>query len=209
MTVEAPGDRPAERWSDKYYEVLTSFFTRQQKVVLAQRGAAKAKGKGKATLDDIFDRERWDRELAADLYAVNSGAAVAAARKVMEDSGPDPDDFDDATVLAWLAANAEGVATGVNEGTAQALQEALEDDEPASAAAHVFGGARAPAPAAFTHKTWITRSTNPRPSHARLNGERVPVEKTFSNGARWPGDSDLDDDEKAGCVCDVAFSRED
>jgi hypothetical protein len=49
-------------------------------------------------------------------------------------------------------------------------------------------------------KRWIT-GTNPRPSHALMNGETVPVDEPFSNGAFWPGDENLDVDESAGCNC--------
>lgn len=55
-------------------------------------------------------------------------------------------------------------------------------------------------------KTWVTNSGNPRPSHAALDGETVPFGETFSNGLRWPGDSESDNaDEIAGCTCDVTF----
>ena len=52
-------------------------------------------------------------------------------------------------------------------------------------------------------KTWRTRSGNPRSSHRRMNGETVDLDRLFSNGARWPGDSALRDDERAGCKCAV------
>ena len=51
-------------------------------------------------------------------------------------------------------------------------------------------------------KTWETTSGNPRASHARMNGETVPYDEPFSNGAMWPGDIDnLDVDEVANCHC--------
>ena len=49
-------------------------------------------------------------------------------------------------------------------------------------------------------KTWHAGS-NPRSAHARLDGETVPLDVVFSNGARWPGDSQLPPDERAGCNC--------
>ena len=51
-------------------------------------------------------------------------------------------------------------------------------------------------------KTWVT-GDNPRPSHAAMNGETVPVDAEFSNGAYWPGDDNLDEDESCGCNCSV------
>ena len=56
-------------------------------------------------------------------------------------------------------------------------------------------------------KTWETGS-NPRPSHASMNGETVGIEDTFSNGAAWPGDSSLDADESAGCNCTISVGIE-
>lgn len=49
-------------------------------------------------------------------------------------------------------------------------------------------------------KEWVT-GDNPRPSHAMMNGERVPIDQNFSNGAYWPGDDNLDADESCGCNC--------
>ena len=49
-------------------------------------------------------------------------------------------------------------------------------------------------------KIWVT-GDNPRESHAAMNGERVPIDEPFSNGAMWPGDDNLDPDESCGCNC--------
>src|SRR5690606_23703236 len=37
-------------------------------------------------------------------------------------------------------------------------------------------------------KTWVVTSKNPRATHAAMNGQTVPVDEKFSNGADWPGD---------------------
>ena len=53
-------------------------------------------------------------------------------------------------------------------------------------------------------KTWVVTSGNPRASHAAMNGETVPYDEPFSNGAMWPGDIDaLDASEVANCECIV------
>lgn len=123
------------------------------------------------------------------------------------------------------------MATGINETTERQLEAALAEDDAQAAAAHVFevalgmrvasaamteatamtgfGGREGARAGGLTHKTWRTPSKNPRPSHARLNGVTIPVEDLFTNGARWPGDSRLIDDEKAGCTCEISFHRED
>jgi hypothetical protein len=49
-------------------------------------------------------------------------------------------------------------------------------------------------------KEWVT-GPNSRPTHTAMNGEQVPIDDTFSNGARWPGDDNLDPDESCGCNC--------
>ena len=52
------------------------------------------------------------------------------------------------------------------------------------------------------YKTWVVTSSNPRASHAHMNGETVPYDEPFSNGAMWPGDIDaLDVEEVANCQC--------
>jgi HK97 family phage portal protein len=57
-------------------------------------------------------------------------------------------------------------------------------------------------------KTWRTTSSSPRPAHQRMDGETVPLDDRFSNGAQWPGDSRLDDAQRAGCKCAVEISFE-
>ena len=49
-------------------------------------------------------------------------------------------------------------------------------------------------------KRWIT-GDNPRPEHAKMNGETVPIDAAFSNGCEWPGDENGDVDTTAGCNC--------
>ena len=36
-------------------------------------------------------------------------------------------------------------------------------------------------------KTWVVNSSNPRASHAAMDGETVPIDAEFSNGLMWPG----------------------
>jgi HK97 family phage portal protein len=54
-------------------------------------------------------------------------------------------------------------------------------------------------------KTWVVNSTNSR--HPELDGETVPIGDTFSNGALWPGDPSLSDDDRAGCVCSLELNQ--
>lgn len=52
-------------------------------------------------------------------------------------------------------------------------------------------------------KTWVVTSSNPRAEHAALDGETVPYEELFSNGARFPGDQNLTAEESCNCRCEV------
>ena len=57
-------------------------------------------------------------------------------------------------------------------------------------------------------KEWVT-GDNARPSHAAMNGDRVPIDADFSNGQHWPGEDIGDPDESCGCNCttEVVISR--
>lgn len=50
-------------------------------------------------------------------------------------------------------------------------------------------------------KTWVVTSSNPRASHAAMDGETVPYNEPFSNGANAPGDAALTVDDVANCQC--------
>lgn len=54
-------------------------------------------------------------------------------------------------------------------------------------------------------KRWVVTSSNPRASHAAIDGEEVPIGETFSNGLQWPGDPLGDAMEVANCRCLVEF----
>ena len=197
-------------------QILTAFFTRQGSSVLSALGAGK-------TLEEAWDVERWDRELGADLYRAGALIAEAAGKATLDELGLDSEAFTVDALLGWLLANANGVASAVNTTTREALAAAELDDDPGASRAQVFALARtvrAPQIAtsqtsavsgfgtveavkgqsAQAAKTWHAGS-NPRSAHARLDGETVPLDGVFSNGARWPGDSQLPPDERAGCNC--------
>lgn len=222
--------RAPQRHTNKATETLARYFARQGQVVASALGAAKRGGPHvKAAVDDVLDRERWDKELAADLLRVNTGMASEAFKLALTALGADPADYDEAVMYGWLTANASGTATVINDVTAANLADALKDDDPLAAVRHLFEGYAAVRAAqvatsltssmsgfgsveAGRHaggdgatKTWVT-GHNPRPSHARMNGETVPVDAKFSNGARWPADHRLGVDDIAGCNCDVVIT---
>ena len=49
-------------------------------------------------------------------------------------------------------------------------------------------------------KRWHT-GPKARETHAAMDGQTVPIDERFSNGADWPGDDSLSPDESCGCNC--------
>ncbi|GJF04953.1 phage portal protein [Pseudonocardia sp. D17] len=248
----APGSPPARRiirrkakpsaaHVERTRAVMAAFFERQGKAVVsalgdevkAVRSARTAGRKADVDLSAFWDDDRWNGELSADLFGVNTLIATACAHSTLEALGLDTDEYDEDRTLHWLTANADRVAGAVNGATKRRLIDVLANtaDDPvkavgalfavyASARAVEFAKSHATQLAGFgtteaarqtgreSTKTWRVRSSNPRKSHARMDGETVGLHDTFSNGAQWPGDSSLDEDERAGCTCevDVEFS---
>lgn len=221
--------RPTSPQIAKATEVLANFFARQERSVRSALGV-------KAADAEWWDAERWDRELAGVLFALSTAVTVDVARRQLEKLGIEPGEYDADRTLAWLKTVAEANATSINAATEKAIVEALESgsDDTSAEVGHVFEvakGARAQQGgmtiatllAGFASveavqqvrgsrkatKRWLVTSSNPRPSHAAMSGQTVPIESTFSNGAKWPGDSSaLDVDEVAGCSCDLEIEFE-
>ncbi|MFE9337758.1 hypothetical protein [Streptomyces sp. NPDC007063] len=179
----------------------------------------------KVRLSDVFNLERWNRALSPEIFSIALGASAAAARLLLSGLGLSADEYSEDRTQAWLEEHAAGVASGINGATQYALGEALAAGLVAGEVQKLFTGwadARAPQIARTEvtaaqgfgireaaqqaeremTKTWATGS-NPRSSHARMNGETVAMGAFFSNGARWPGDSLLDDKERANCNCSM------
>lgn len=222
--------RAPQEYTDKATETLAKFFARQGAAVLSQLGAQKSRGAIKASAADIFDTARWDGELAADLLLTSRKIAVVAAQSTMADIGQPADQFDPGVMAGWLAAHADGAAKAINAVTVARLTALLAeglDDVMAAVGAlfDTYHDSRAAQIAttltsamsgfgtveAGRHhggegatKTWRTGS-NPRPEHAAMDGETVPIDDAFSDGSRWPGgsgDAALD----TNCNCDVSIS---
>lgn len=58
-------------------------------------------------------------------------------------------------------------------------------------------------------KVWTVTSANPRPEHAAMDGEEVPLGEQFSNGMDGPGDYSGGGDEVANCQCELDFTTSD
>ena len=208
---------PTDEEIDKMTEVLSKFFTRQADAVLPKIGAKSAKW---------WNKKRWDEELADDIEPIIDEIADMHGQAVAKAMGIK---YNTAQTRAYLRAMAEGRAEAINDSTYEKVQAAIESDSEEDTPQHVFdirsgaqaaliGGSLALAAASWAamseaphqaaqqgtepniEKIWIT-GENPRPTHAAMNGERVPVDEPFSNGAMWPGDDNLDPDESCGCNC--------
>lgn len=199
-------------------DVLKKFFKRQRRSVIPKIGAGTS---------EWWDSDRWNQELAEDMLpALTSIADLhgAEAAEALEWS------YDTDLTRAYLEAAALGRATRINAQTQRRLELAMEDAEDPDLdgvfdkreeyaevlgrsaateiaswsvreAAHQAQSDGAPSIARrVVLKEWIT-GMNARPSHAMMNGERVPIDATFSNGQNWPGEDTGDPDESCGCNC--------
>lgn len=221
--------RVSEAEEQRAVEVLDAYFRRQQRAVASRLGAQKAHGK--ATLLDIYSPTRWIAELTAELFTLGLSVTVRAAKAVLRLLDLDSDGYDVARTEGWIQEHAAAVAEAIETDTARDLTAALADPDPQKAIHDLFEGyatTRAPAVAVSettalsgfgteeaveksgrpATKTWRTTSGNPRASHARLNGESVPVGAEFSNGARFPGDRSLPPGERLGCRCEMTIDLE-
>ena len=194
--------------------VLKDFWKHQANVILSKLGAKAARW---------WDDDRWNKELADDIEPLINKIADAHGEEVAKAIGSK---YITEQTRKYLRALAEGRAKAINDATKKKIQAAIDDEEDEEdTPAHVFEvrenkdsitfgrslaigvagwAATHEAPQQGFHKTvekrWIT-GTNPRPEHAMMNGETVPIDAAFSNGCEWPGDENGDVDTTAGCNC--------
>ena len=184
---------------------------------------------------DWWNADRWNRELAEDLTPLFASIATAQGRKTLREIGLEPGDFNSDAIQNYIAAMAAGKAKAINNVTYRELREALDEDHgedtlgatpegvfekaedsraeksgvsfaTAVAGWAVLEAVRQQAPNSGAMKTWIVTSGNPRPEHAAMNGETVPYDEAFSNGAEWPGDQVLTPEESCNCMCQVEIT---
>ncbi len=202
-------------------EIIVNFLKRQARSVVSKITAT----------DEWWDEERWNKELADDLEPVMIQITKRHGKTASRALG---EDFNDEIIDHYVRKISESKAEGVNNSTKRQLDENAELGDLGKDPAKVFEEresrsdaiGRAVATAAATWavkeaisqvndsgkfpmitKTWVT-GDNPRPSHAAMDGETVPYEGTFSNGAFWVGDDNLDADETCGCNCSVEINVE-
>ena len=214
-------------------KVIRKFYRRQSKAVLSKIDNPKMRGKADGDEWPVWwQADRWDRELADDLEPVLVKQATRRAKRTLRQLGIDEDVYDVDRTRNYLRAMAEGKARAANNVTYRELQAALDgevdegaerstprgvfelaetdraDTQGASWSTAVAGwgameAVRQGAPGRRATKTWVVTSGNPRPEHAAMDGETVPMGKEFSNGAQYPGDQTLTPDQSCGCQCQV------
>ena len=184
-------------------------------------------------LEQLLSAGQADREaaLAALIAGHNFQLAQVGAWEAMATANPTGDGWDPEAMRAWLLTAAATWAHDITQAQIDRALEAARSDpdgwQVALGAALVgwvamapvyaqsiatesrgFGGQDAAQASGLTYKIWRVGGSNPRPSHAAQNGERVPLGDVFSNGLRWPGDRGGSVDETAGCQCSLDYSRE-
>lgn len=209
----------------KFEQVFTRFFDRQERAVLSKLGAVE-----KALEPSWYDINRWDRELSEDLFEVAYELVDRYGLEVMRSLAEDDTQWSAPRTRNYVKAVADARAHAINQSTLRGLLEAIEGDLPKedekSTPRGVFKYAKTFRTAVLAElmttsmsswaadeavrqsgrtdimKQWVVTSGNPRDTHMALNGETVRFDGTFSNGAKWPGDTGaLDVGEVAGCQC--------
>lgn len=228
---------PLDEESAEVVEVYRAFFERQARSVLPKLRAAKKSGALTKDDDSWWDVTRWDAELTADLQKVVQSLSERAARRALRGLGVPDDMYDPDRAVEMLRSMCENRAAYVNYTTKQELDRALELEDAGSEGlmatpegvfenaeenrAVSAGTATATAVDGWSaleaarqsgekglRKRWVVTSTNPRKSHAAMNGQTVPVEERFSNGMEWPGDWSGGPDEVCGCQCTIEVIRD-
>ena len=211
--------RSEKEEDEKIAAAISKFIKHQANSVLPKIGA-------KA---EWWDADRWDAELADDLEPLIDEVADAHGKGAAGQIGTEySTDVTRNYLKALTEGRAKAINAATYKKLLQAIEDAEAEEEEAKTPAEVFekredvdsqtlGRSLATAVASWAvieavhqakrngyrkkvEKVWVT-GDNPRPSHQMMDGETVPVDKNFSNGAYWPGDDNLDPDESCGCNC--------
>ena len=209
--------RSTREEDERMAEVMQKFWKRQAGSVLPKIGAKSAKW---------WDEERWNDELTDDIEPLINSIADSHGKEVAKELGFE---YNTGQTRKYLHELSKARAAAINLATYQKLQDAIESDEEEDTPAHVFevrenkdsmtfGRALALTAAGWAavheaphqaeqrgiqktvEKMWVT-GENPRPAHAAMNGERVPINELFSNGLDWPGDESGSPEETCNCNC--------
>jgi len=202
-------------------QVLRNNFERQKRATMSKFGATKSSEVKKGL--SFYDKERYIKELTADLEPAIRKSAIKAAETV--------GGWDSNNATNWFKAVSDSVSWAVSDAIDRELyladKEAQADGASSEEALNqvfddqidgadwlaiglattvvVFGLIESAKANNVGQKTWITTSDKPRSSHAELNGMTIAMNEDFPNGAAFPGSPDLPDEERINCQCMVDF----
>ena len=111
--------KPTKEESEQLAAVYRSFFKRQKKSILSKLGSKSA---------EWWDEDRWNKELAEDLFEKAFGLSNAAAKETTEKLFVGGE-YDPDRTEAFIRAMCKRRAEMVNQTTYKELMEALEADE--------------------------------------------------------------------------------
>lgn len=216
----------AEKQRDRFAGDLSKAFRRQAARVQAGLGSDSSPG----SLEDSFDLDLENEELASVIYPHSFALALTGAAVVLDKFNPDRANFNEDVMMPWVHKAAAGTANMINRGTLDRLAGSIFGPEWQKATADLFtgladaqaevwaqtvattslsfGSSDAAKASGLRVKTWRqSGSKEPRPEHASLDGETVAAGDLFSNGMRWPGDPVGGADQNANCHCQVEYGK--
>lgn len=210
--------------NEEVTKALQKFFKRQAKSILPKVGAKK----------EWWDEERWNSELTEDLdpilFAISANHGESTANELGTEYYP-------GKTVNYIKALTEGRAKAINSATKEKLDKVISEnpEDLEKEIEHVYEvregkdanllgetlatvvvgwslgeacrQAKDQGYQATVYKTWVT-GENPREDHAAMDGETVPADSKFSNGADWPGDDVLGPDGTCGCNCTTEITIE-
>ena len=213
-----------KRHEEQWARVMAKTFKRQMDAIVG-KVPEKAR-KAVVLLEELWDRERWNRELQADMFRMNTATATVWGEYIAEQMAFE---LESDRMTGWLDEHSRIQAENINGFTRDEIGKALIEEEPRSAVRHlfeiaiavratqiavsavtsasVFGSNEGAQQGGLRTKTWQNNSSNPRHDHLVMNGETVGIGELFSNGMKWPGDPAGGADNNANCKCSVTFGR--
>lgn len=224
--------QPSKPLRDAVSDALAGYFRRQARSVLAALpGGEKSAGDPDWWDSERWDRELAD-DLEPIFYEGATARGVAAMGDLGFEPEDYVPERTRAYLRKMAEARARSINGATRRAIEAALDGEYDDEAERSTPEGVFGQAEevrssslgtslatsvaswatmeavrqaAPkdTPRYSRYKTWVVNSSNPRSSHAAMNGETVPYDEPFSNGAMWPGDDVLDAEEVCNCQCSV------
>lgn len=210
--------KASEDEAEEVEKVIRKFTERQARAILPKL----------STVENWWDEDRWNDELAEDLEPVIQSIANTHGKEIAKllKSG-----YETGRTENYIKALVKGRSKAINVATrrhVETARDSAEEGEETEAVkkamekragndARLMGMALGTVTACwaigeasrqakeqgFDHeifKTWVT-GENPREDHAMMAGATVPFDEPFPNGADWPGDDILGPDGTCGCNC--------